>query len=213
MPELEVFDLKKKKKGKVDLPDDIFAAKVNEYVIQEVVKMQLNRRRAGTAAVKERNDVMGGGKKPYRQKGTGRARQGSIRSPLWAGGGTTFGPRPRSYDFRPPARVRKAALRSALSLCCRESRITVLADFNIDQGKTREVHKVMKTFALPSALIVDEKGNGNLLRGIRNLEGFTYLPPEGLNVYDILRHEHLVLTRKGLEGIVRRFVSEGGPRR
>jgi large subunit ribosomal protein L4 len=208
MPEVEYFDLNKKKKGKVDLPAEIFEAGINEYVMQEVVRMQRNCRRAGSAKTKERSEVMGGGKKPYRQKGTGRARQGTIRSPIWPGGGTTFGPRPRSYDFRPPAKVRKAALLSALSLCFKKKKIVVLSDFDIKDGKTKEVFKVMKKFDLPSALIIDQKGNEKLVRGVRNLQGFAYLPPEGLNVYDILRHGYLILTLKGLEGIVHRFVLE-----
>jgi large subunit ribosomal protein L4 len=208
MPEVEVFDLNKKKKGKVKLPEEIFEAKINEFVIQEVVRMQLARRRAGTASTRERSDVMGGGKKPYRQKGTGRARHGSIRSPIWKGGGTTFGPRPRSYDFKPPAKVRKAALRSALSWYFREKKIVVIGQFELKGGKTKEVDAVMKKFELPSALVVDAKGNENLSRGIRNLQGYGYLPPEGLNVYDLLRHDYLILTLKGLEGIIGRFTKK-----
>ena len=205
MPEIEYFDLNKKKKGKVDLPAQIFEAGINEYVMQEVVRMQRNRKRGGNAKTKERSEVMGGGKKPYRQKGTGRARQGTIRSPIWPGGGTTFGPRTRSYDFRPPAKVRKAALLSALSLCFKDKKIVVLNDFDIKKGKTKEVFTVMKKFDLPSALVIDQKGNEKLVRGIRNLQGFSYLPPEGMNVYDILRHGYLILTLKGLEGIIKRF--------
>ena len=212
MAKVDYFDLQKKKKGKVDLPKEIFEAEVNHYVIQEVVKMQLARRRRGTACTKERSDISGGGRKPYRQKGTGRARHGSIRSPIWEGGGVTFGPRPRSYDFRPPAKVRKAALRSALSLLCSEQRITVLSDFAVKNGKTKEVDEVLLRFELPSALIIDEKGNDLLLRGIRNLQGFAYLPPEGLNVYDILKHNNLILTLKGLEGIIKRFNFRANPK-
>ncbi len=209
MAKVDYFDTQKKKKGNVDLPKEIFEAEVNDYVIQEVVRMQLARRRRGTACTKERSDVSGGGKKPYRQKGTGRARHGSIRSPIWEGGGVTFGPRPHSFDFRPPAKVRKAALISALSLLCRKNRITVFNDFSVENGKTKEVNDVMHRFELPSALIIDEKGNNMLQRGIRNLQGYTYLPPEGLNVYDILRHNNLILTLKGLEGIINRFNFKG----
>lgn len=205
MAEVEYFDLKKKKKGKVDLPEEIFGARVNEHVMQEVVRMQLARRRAGTASAKERSDVAGGGEKPYRQKGTGRARHGSIRSPLWEGGGMTFGPKPRSYDFRPPSKVRKAALRSALSLYFKEQKLFVVNDFEIKKGKTKEVDEIMKKFDFFSALIVDEKGNEKLHRGVRNLQGFSYLPPEGVNVYDILRFDYLILTLEGLKGIMSRF--------
>ncbi|MFH1435217.1 MAG: 50S ribosomal protein L4 [Pseudomonadota bacterium] len=212
MAKVDYFDLQKKKKGKIDLPKEIFEAKVNEYVIQEVVRMQLARRRGGNASTKERSDVSGGGKKPYRQKGTGRARHGTIRSPIWEGGGVTFGPRPRSYDFRPPAKVRKAALISALSLLCKDNRVTVLSDFAVKNGKTKEVNDVMQRFELPSALVIDEKGNEMLRRGIKNLQGFAYLPPEGLNVYAILNHNNLILTLKGLEGIINRFDKKPDPK-
>jgi len=205
MPEVEYLDLNKNKIGKVNLPAEIFETEINEYVMYEVVRMQLARRRQGTAKTKERGEVMGGGKKPYRQKGTGRARHGTRRSPLWVGGGTVFGPRPRDYDFKPPAKVRRKALASALSLKFKENRIIVLNDFEIESGKTKEVSSVMNRFELDSALIIDEKGNDKLERGVRNLKGFKYLPPQGLNVYDILKHSHLVLTLKGLNGINSRF--------
>jgi large subunit ribosomal protein L4 len=205
MPEVEYLDLNKNKIGKVNLPAEIFETEINEYVMHEVVRMQLARRRQGTAKTKERGEVMGGGKKPYRQKGTGRARHGTRRSPLWVGGGTVFGPRPRDYDFKPPAKVRRKALASALSLKFKENRIIVLNDFEIESGKTKEVSSVMNRFELDSALIIDEKGNDKLERGVRNLKGFKYLPPQGLNVYDILKHSHLVLTLKGLNGINSRF--------
>lgn len=205
MSEVEYFDLKKKKKGKIDLPEAIFGSEVNEHTMQETVRMQRARKRAGNASAKERSWVMGGGSKPYRQKGTGRARHGSIRSPLWEGGGVTFGPKPRSYDIHVPAKVRKTALRSTLSLYCKEERIVVLENFDVESGKTKEVAGVLEKFDLDSALIVDGKGNENLRRGVRNLPDFHYLSPEGLNVLDILKYNKLVLTLKGLEGIISRF--------
>jgi large subunit ribosomal protein L4 len=205
MSKVEYFDLKKKKKGKIDLPDEIFGFKVNEHVMQATVRMQRARKRAGNACAKERSNVMGGGSKPYRQKGTGRARHGTIRSPIWEGGGVTFGPKPRSYDIRLPAKVRKTALRSALSLYFKEGRIVVLEHFDVKNGKTKEVVAILDKFDLDSALIVDGRGNEKLRRGVRNLQDFHYLPPEGLNVYDILKHDRMVLTLKGLEGIISRF--------
>lgn len=210
MPTVEYFDIEKNRRGTTELPDALFAAEVNEHLLHEIVRMQRARKRAGTACTKQRPEVSGGGKKPYRQKGSGRARQGSRRSPIHVGGAAVFGPRPRSYDFLPPARVRRAALLSALSRYCRDGRIVVLSDFELAQGKTKAVGAVMDRFGLGSALVVDEKGNENLFRGIRNLAGFSYLPPEGLNVYDVLRHGHLVLTLKGVEGIQGRLSTTKG---
>jgi large subunit ribosomal protein L4 len=209
MAKATIYDLNRRKKGDVDLPDEIFAADVNEHVLHEVVKMQLNRRRSGSASTKERNAVTGGGAKPFRQKGTGRARQGSIRAPNHVGGGIVFGPSPRSYDFRPPRSVRRNALISALSLFQRDGRLVVLNDFDLDEPKTKGFIKVMDKFKADSGLVVDTAGNDNLSLSVRNAARFGYLPPEGLNVYDVLRHDMLFITRKGLEGIEGRFASRG----
>jgi len=210
MAKVTIYDLNRRKKGDVDLPDEIFAADVNEHVLHEIVKMQLNRRRAGTAATRERNAVAGGGAKPYRQKGTGRARQGSIRAPNHVGGGTVFGPSPRSFDFRPPRSVRRKALISALSLFHRDGRLVVLSDFDLAEPKTKGFIKVMDKFKAGSGLVVDRAGNDNLKLSVRNTAHFGYLPPEGLNVYDVLRHDMLFITKEGLEGIKGRFSSAGG---
>ena len=205
MAKVKIYDLNRRKKGDVDLPDDIFAADVNEDVMHEVVRMQLDHRRAGNASTKERNAVRGGGAKPYRQKGTGRARQGSIRAPNHVGGGTVFGPSPRRYGFRPPRSVRRKALISALSLFQRDGRLVVLNDFDLDEPKTKGFIKVMDKFKADSGLVVDRAGNDNLSLSVRNAARFGYLPPEGLNVYDVLRHDMLFITREGLEGIKGRF--------
>jgi large subunit ribosomal protein L4 len=210
MAKATIYDLNRRKKGDVDLPDEIFAADVNEHVLHEVVKMQLNRRRSGTAATRERNAVTGGGAKPYRQKGTGRARQGSIRAPNHVGGGTVFGPSPRSYDFRPPRSVRRKALISALSLFHRDGRLVVLSNFDLEEPKTKGFIKVMDKFKAGSGLVVDRAGNDNLSLSVRNAVRYGYLPPEGLNVYDVLRHDMLFITQDGLEGLKGRFASGGG---
>ncbi len=209
MAKVTIYDLNRRKKGDVDLPDEIFAADVNENVMHEVVRMQLNRRRSGSASAKERNAVRGGGAKPFRQKGTGRARQGSTRSPNHVGGGIVFGPSPRSYDFRPPRSVRRKALLSALSLFQRDGRLVVLSNFDLEEPKTKGFIKVMDKFKADSGLVVDRAGNDNLSLSVRNVSRFGYLPPEGLNVYDVLRHDMLFITQEGLEGIKGRFASPG----
>lgn len=205
MAKANVYDLQRKKKGDVDLPDEIFAARINENVLHEVVRMQQNKRRSGTAYTKERNAVRGGGAKPYRQKGTGRARQGSIRAPNHVGGGAIFGPKPRAYGYRPPRSVRRKALISALSLFMRDGRIVILDDFVMEKPRTKSFIEVMDRFKAASGTVVDGSGNQNLRLSIRNTEGFAHLPPEGLNVYDILRRDMLFLTREGLQATVRRL--------
>lgn len=210
MAKATVYDLNRRKKGDVDLPDEIFATDICEPVIHEVVRMQLARRRSGTACTKERNAVIGGGAKPYRQKGTGRSRQGSIRAPNHVGGGTVFGPRPRSYDFRPPRGVRRKALASALSMFVRDGRLVILDGFELKEPKTKGFIKVMDKFKAASGLVVDKAGNDNLSLSVRNVPEFVYLPPEGLNVYDILRHDMLFITRDGLEAIKGRLAARAG---
>jgi large subunit ribosomal protein L4 len=205
MAKATVYDLERREKGDVELPDELFGAEVNENVLYEVVRMQLNSRRRGTACTKERNAVRGGGRKPYRQKGTGRARQGSIRAPNHVGGGAVFGPKPRSYSFRPPRSVRRRALVSALSLFSRDGRLVILDDFAMPAPRTRAFIDVMDRFKAASGVVVDEKDNENLKLSVRNADRFVHLPPEGLNVYDILRHDMLFITRAGLAGAVRRL--------
>jgi large subunit ribosomal protein L4 len=162
------------------------------------VKWQLAKRRAGTHKTKTRSEVRGTKKKPYRQKGTGRARHGSVRSPIWVGGGTVFGPQPRDYSYAMPKKARKKALRSALSLRLREQKLVVLEAFPVENGKTRNVVKALGAVGAPqpdsSVLIVDASDNGELVRGTRNLPQSKWLAPEGLNVYDVLNHDTLVLT-------------------
>jgi len=209
MAKATVYDTNRRKKGEVELPDEIFAAEVNEHVLHEVVRMQQVRKRSGTACVKERSAVAGGGRKPMRQKGTGRARQGSVRSANHPGGAKVFGPRPRSYDFRPPRSVRRRALVSALSLLSRDGRLVILDKFELGEAKTKSFTKVMNKFGAPTGIVVDAAGNHNLHLSVRNARGYMYLPPEGLNVLDMLRHETLFITRQGLEGIAGR-VARGG---
>lgn len=198
MPKLNVKNLKNEQVGEIDLSDSIFGAEVKEHLLHEVVRMQLNRRRSGTACAKERNAVSGGGSKPYRQKGTGRARQGTITAPNHVGGGIVFGPRPRSYEFTPPKKVRRGAMVSALSLAAKEDRLIIVEDFELQEIKTRFLAEALKGLGVEKGLLVDGKDNETLTKSARNLAKCSVLPPEGLNVYDILRHDHLVISKSAV---------------
>ena len=165
--------------------------------------MQMAARRLGTSSTKGRSDVRGGGRKPWRQKGTGRARAGTIRSPIWRGGGVTFGPKPRDYSFRVPKKVRKAALISALSMKVKEEKILILRDFPMEEIKTKKFKEVLDKFGLKSALFVLDKSNPVLEKSSRNIKEIKMMRAEGINVYDLLRYDRLVLlepTVKMIEG-------------
>ncbi len=194
MAQFTVYNMKREPVGEVELPDTVFGTEVKEHLFWEVVRWQLAKRRAGTAKTKERSEVRGGGRKPYRQKGTGRARQGSERAPNHVGGGTVFGPRPRSYYYRLPKKVRRGALRSALSLKARDERLVIVDRFELESHKTRGLVEALSRFDVESALLVDGE-NRNLSLSSRNLEKIDYLNKAGLNVYDILRHDHLIMSK------------------
>jgi large subunit ribosomal protein L4 len=204
MAKFDVVNLDLKKVAEIELSDEIFGAPPNDSLIYEVAKMQQINRRRGTVAVKNRSLVSGGGRKPWKQKGTGRARQGSIRASQWVGGGKAMGPKPRDYEYRPPRKVRRGALKVAVSQRAREKALLILDNFQLDSVKTKQVREVLvNRLKLESALVVDDKGNHPLHRSIRNLRQFDALPPEGLNLESILRHKSLVLTSsaaKALEG-------------
>jgi large subunit ribosomal protein L4 len=175
---------------------------VKEQLLYEVVKAQLASRRAGTKATKERSAVSGSTKKLYRQKGTGRARQGSLRAPHHAGGGMAHALEPKDWSYRPPRKVRNGALRSALSLFAKENRLIVVDAFDLPEIKTKSVVTALSALqADKKALIVDAKSNDKLEKSVRNLEAHQYLPPEGVNVYDLLRHDHLVVSRDAIKAI------------
>jgi large subunit ribosomal protein L4 len=194
MAKFDVYDLSKKKVGEIELSDEVFACKVNEHLFYEVVKAKLASDRSGTHAVKNRSLVSGGGKKPWRQKHTGRARQGSTRASQWVGGGKAMGPKPRDYAYDVPAAVRKAALRSALALRNQESKLLILERWRPEGPKTAAAAQAIAKLGVTKALVVDEAANVNLAKSLRNLDGTDFLAAEGLNVYDILKHETLVLT-------------------
>jgi large subunit ribosomal protein L4 len=204
MAKFDVVDLDGKKVSEIELSDAVFGAEPNDSLFYEVAKFQQINRRRGTLGVKNSSLVSGGGKKPWKQKGTGRARQGSIRASHWVGGGKAMAPKARDYTYRPPKKVRRGALRAALSLKAREKTLIILDKFELDAAKTKAVHDVLtKRLKLDNALVVDAKGNEKLHRSIRNLAKFDVLPPEGLNLESVLRHKSLVLTSdaaKALEG-------------
>ena len=200
MATLPIYNLNREEIGSIDVSDDIFAGQVKRHLFYEVIKWQLARRRAGTAATKGRNEVMGGGAKPYRQKGTGRARQGSRRAPNHVGGGTVHGPSPRSYAYKLNKRIRRGAMRSALSLKAEQGKLVVLHDIDLGEVKTQRAAQVFGKLAAGNALIIDGP-NHNLELSVRNLPKVKYLPLEGLNLFDVLKYDTLVLT----EPMVRRL--------
>jgi len=202
----DMYDQNKNRISEIDLDDTVFGAKVDKHLFHEVVKMQLANRRGGNACTKTRSEVSGGGVKPWRQKGTGRARSGSTRSPLWVGGGVVFGPKPRDYSYSLPKKVRKAALKSALSLKHKEGKLLIVDNLNLEEIKTRSFVNLLKKLEVEEALIIDND-NFNLERSARNVPGVKVLRPEGLNVYDILRYEYLLVTKQGVEKIQERLSS------
>jgi large subunit ribosomal protein L4 len=202
MAKFDVVDLDLKKVSEIELSDDVFGAEPNTHLFYEVAKMQQINRRRGTVGVKNTSLVSGGGKKPWKQKGTGRARQGSIRASHWVGGGKAMGPKARDYTYRPPRKVRQGALRVALSLKAKDKRLIILDAFPVSEAKTKAVFELLtKRLKLTNALVVDEKGNDKLHRSIRNMAKFNALPPEGVNLESLLKHEALVLTSKAAKAL------------
>jgi large subunit ribosomal protein L4 len=196
-----VYDIGNQKVADVELDDRVFDVTVNPSLFYEAVRTQLASRRRGTAATKNKALVRGGGAKPWRQKGTGRARAGSRRSPLWRGGGTMFGPMPKDYAISPPKKVRAAALRAALSLKRQEGKLILLDDFKLEGFKTGRVLDVLEKFQVKDALIVTDEKRSLLERSARNIPDIQVLRCEGLNVYDILNHEHLILLSPAIQKI------------
>jgi len=206
--QIDIVNIAGKKVGQADLADAIFGAKVKEYLLWEMVKAQQAAKRAGTHKTKKRDEVRGGGKKPYKQKGTGNARQGSTRSPQFVGGGTVWGPQPRSYEYTVPKKVKRAALVSALSLRAQEKKLVIVDALAFDAPKTKKLAGILKTLGADSAVVVDGKANVNLAMSGRNLPKSKVLAPEGLNVYDILNHPSLVIAADAVKAIETRLLAE-----
>ncbi|MBL8613009.1 MAG: 50S ribosomal protein L4 [Myxococcales bacterium] len=210
MAKVDVFNLKREKVGEIDLSDAVFGAEVREHLFYEVVKAQLASARQGTAAAKNRSAVSGSTKKLYKQKGTGRARHGSIRAPIYVGGGQAHPPRPRDWSYRPPQKVRVGALTSALSKFHKEGRLVVVERFELPEVKTKGVVSALATLKTQKkTLVVDSMDNENLRLSIRNCKDHQFLPPEGLNVYDLLRHDTLVLSKDAAKKLEERCLKSG----
>lgn len=195
MPKVAIFSMDGQQVGEIDLNEAVFGAEVNEALLHQAVVMYQANQRQGTVATKTRGLVSGGGRKPWRQKGTGRARQGSTRSPQWRGGGTVFGPNPREYRQAMPQKMRQAALRSALSAKAAAGEIVVLDALTVAEPKTKIMAKVLGTFQAGKALVVTPRADENLVFSARNLPGVLLSSTEALNAMSVLSHDKLVITR------------------
>jgi len=205
MPKVDVYNTEKKKVGEVELADTIFGTEVKEHLFYAAVRYQMAARRAGTHATKGRTQVSGGGKKPYRQKGTGRARQGTTRAVQFRGGGVVHGPHNRSHAHGLPKKVRAAALKSALSRRTEENALTVFDAFEMNEIKTKAFVDVMNKFEFEDLLLVLHEKDEAVYRSARNIPGVKVLPVAGLNVYDILDHKNLALTSSAVDAVVARL--------
>lgn len=206
--DLDVIDRRGMPVEKLAVQDGVFSAAVKAHLLHQVVTMQLANRRRGTASTKTRGEVSGGGRKPWRQKGTGRARAGSTRSPLWRTGGIAFGPKPRDYSYSLPKKVRRAALRGALTLKVQEGLFKVVDRLDIPEPKTRQMVALLKAFGIETrALILLSGENVNLQLAARNLPHVKVLPVEGLNVYDLLYYDYVICPKDTLAKVQERLVS------
>jgi large subunit ribosomal protein L4 len=204
----DVVDISNNKVGSIDLDDSVFAAAIRQHLFWEMVKMQLANRRRGTHQAKTVTEVKGTRKKPYRQKGTGRARHGTNRAMNMRGGGVVFGPRPRDYGYQMPKKARRTALRSALSLRAAENKLHIVRGWAPSAPKTKDVALVLAKFSAEKALIVDAGTNANLLLSVRNLPTAKFLPPEGLNVFDVLMYDHLFISEEVARALGERLHAE-----
>ncbi len=203
----DVYNMDGAKVSEIDLADEIFNVPVKQHVLHEVVIMQLANRRAGTASTKGRSEVRGGGAKPYRQKGTGRARAGTRSSPLWRGGGVVFGPRPRSYAYKVPKKVRRQALKMALTSKLQDNALIVVDKLDLETVKTKPFVEVMEALRAKAALIVTDQKLENLELSSRNVPNVKVVRSEGLNVYDILKFQHLILLEPSVKQLEGRLLS------
>ena len=203
MPTVDVMDVNGEKVGEIHLRDEIFSVEPRYHLFHSIIRMQLASKRRGTACTKTRSEVRGSTKKPWRQKGTGRARAGTRSSPVWRGGGVIFGPKPRSYTLHVTKKMKRAAMLSALSLKLREQRLVVLNDFNLPQIKTKQFLIHRQKLGLQNALIVIDGHNETLQKSARNVQGVKVLLAAGLNLFDLLQHDQVVLTRDAVAYVER----------
>ena len=197
----EILNIQAEKVGEIELNDSVFNIEVNSGILHEVICMQRANRRSGNACTKTRGEVSGGGAKPWRQKGTGRARSGSRTSPVWRGGGTVFGPKPRDYSYSMPKKVKRLALRMALSARNQEGNLIVIDQFQLQEVKTKYFVQVMDKFNVDNCLVITEGDDNDMYLSSRNAVGYKVLPVAGLNVYDILKYSKLMLVKSSLQKI------------
>lgn len=207
MSTVNIVNTKNESVGQIELNDAVFNREVKEYILHEVVRMQRAAKRAGNACTKTRVEVSGGGRKPWRQKGTGRARAGTNRSPLWRGGGVTFGPKPRDYSFKLNRKVKQQAVSMALSARFQEGNLVVLDAFSLDQIKTKEFVQIMNVLDVDNGIIVTDNANENLTKSSRNVNGYKIMSSEGLNVYDLLLHKKVILLQPVIESLEKRLMA------
>jgi large subunit ribosomal protein L4 len=202
MPKVNVYNILGEQVGEIELSDSVFGVEINHDAIYHVIKNHLANRRQGTQSAKTRAEVRGGGRKPWRQKGTGRARQGSIRAPQWTGGGIVFAPKPRDYSYRVPKKVKRLAMKSALSSKVADNKIIVLDKLTLDQPKTKEMVKILENIkASKKALIVMESKDENVIKSARNIPNVQTTLVNSLNVYDILKYDSFIITQDAVKKV------------
>jgi large subunit ribosomal protein L4 len=202
MIDLSVHNIKGENIGEVSLKDNIFNTKINKYLVHQAVKRYLANRRRGTASTKNRSEVRGGGAKPWKQKGTGRARAGTNCSPIWVGGGIVFGPAPRDYSFSLPKKMKVAALKSVLSDKLENKEIIIIDKLSLEENKTSKMVEILKNLqAFKKPLIIMEKEDSIIALSVRNIKGAQVLPVSKINTYDLINHEKIIITKKALKRI------------
>ena len=205
MPTVQVIDTSGKKVKEVKAPDEVFAVPLKEHLVYETVINYRANQRQGTASTKTRAEVRGGGRKPWRQKGTGRARAGSTRSPIWKGGGITFGPRPRDYSYSLPKKAKRTALKSVLSMKLAEKQLLIVDALEMKEPKTKEAMALIKNLKVDSVLFVDRHDNRNLFLSARNIPKTKVVDVNQVNVYDVLNHNWLVLTKRAFDSLTEKL--------
>jgi large subunit ribosomal protein L4 len=201
MATIDVYSITKQKVGEMELSEAVFNDEVREYLIHEAVKIQLANRRAGTVAVKNRSAVAGSGKKPFKQKGTGQARQGCRRAPQYPGGGVAFGPQPKIYSLSMNKKARKAAMRSALSLLYKENKLLVMDSLNLDRISTKGFVNIIDQFAISKTLVVIDETNPTLELSARNVKDVKVLKSEGLNIFDVMKYKNIIFTQEAVRRV------------
>ncbi|MEG0004864.1 MAG: 50S ribosomal protein L4 [Clostridium sp.] len=201
MSKVTLFNVNAEKVGEIELSDAVFGVEINAEVMHQVVKMQLANKRQGTQSALTRAEVRGGGIKPWRQKGTGRARQGSIRAPQWTHGGIVFAPKPRDYSFSMPKKVKRLALKSALSSKVASNEVIVLDSLSMEAPKTKTMVEMLSKFDVKKTLIIVKESDENIYKSVRNIVGAHVIPVNNINVYDILKYDNMIITKDAVEKV------------